>query len=362
MDSLMAMDSLVHGGSRSFPGAAATGRVLLGAVVVPALLLTGCSGDAGGAAAGKQVRDADIEAMPTERLDPEPSPAPERTEPTATATVVPPPEFDPAVAFDVVQYLADEIGPREATSDAFHEAAAWVDERFAELGYQVARVEVPVPRGDPSYRPEWGTVVEPGTSANVVADPDGFDPAEPHVVIGAHLDSVGVSPGAEDNASGVAVVLGLARLTAELPAAVPVRFIAFGAEEPRGPGDGMHHFGSQQYVRELSGSERDATIAMVSLDRVGVPAAAVPVCTGGTGTTDVRDALVDAANDAGVDAETCENRASDHWSFEKADIPAARLGSVPYGGYHSPGDRPSVVDPDQLDRVGTVVWQWLQGL
>jgi len=205
--------------------------------------------------------------------------------------------------------------------------------------------------------------VEAGRSENVIADPPGFDPAGPHVVIGAHLDTVAVAPGAEDNASGVAVVLELARMAAAEPPPVPVRFIAFGAEEPRGRGDDLHHFGSQDYVAALSAAERRAVRAMVSLDRVGVSADAVPVSTGGTGATAVLDALLAAADDAGVPArQDDQNRASDHWSFEKADIPAARLGSVPYAAYHSADDLPPVVDPRQLDRVGTIVWTWLQAL
>jgi hypothetical protein len=203
--------------------------------------------------------------------------------------------------------------------------------------------------------------VPEGESANVIADPAGFDPAEAHVVVGAHLATVPQAPGAEDNASGVAVMLELARMAAAEPPATPVRFIAFGAEEPRGPGDDLHHFGSQQYVADMPAAEREAMVAMVSLDRVGVAADQVPVCTGGTGTTSVLDALIDAADDAGVPAEPCENRASDHWSFEKADLPAARLGSVPYAGYHSPDDVPSVIDIDQLDRVGRIMWSWMAG-
>jgi hypothetical protein len=275
----------------------------------------------------------------------------------ATATYQPPPEFDAERALATVVHLAGEIGPREATSPAFHKAAGWVADQFAGLGYDVEQIEVPVPEGDPAYRPEWGTVVEPGTSANVIADPPGFDVEAPHVVIGAHLDSVAVAPGAEDNASGVAIVLELARLAAVTPLPVDVRFIAFGAEEPRGSGDRMHHFGSQQYVADLPST--DAVTAMVSLDRVGVTAASVPICTGGTGSTEVRNALLEGADGIDVAAHSCENRASDHWSFEKADVPAARLGSVPYAEYHSSRDRPGVVDQEQLERVGDIVWQWL---
>lgn len=328
------------------------------ALVSVALVLGACSG--GGANPAQVVQPGAQRGADDARAPGSPAGAPSLPVESVTATMAPPPEFDPAATFGTVEYLAAEIGPREGTSAAFHQAAEWVEQRFGDLGYTVTQVDVPVPAGDPSYRPEWGTVVEPGTSANVIADPAGFDPAEPHVVIGAHLDTVGVSPGAEDNASGVAAVLELARLAAEHPPELPVRFIAFGAEEPRGSGDGMHHFGSQQYVRDLP--DASAVVAMVSLDRVGVRAGDVPVCTGGTGTTAVTDALLAAAGDAGVSARRCENRASDHWSFEKADIPAARLGSVPYAGYHSPNDVPEVVDPDQLGRVGAIVWTWLLGL
>ena len=266
--------------------------------------------------------------------------------------------FDPAGAHATVEYLATRIGPREAASTAFDQAVNYVQSRFESLGYRVTTVPVPVPAGD-----SWGVPVGAGTSENVIADPPGFDPAKPHVVIGAHLDTVAVAPGAEDNASGVAVVLELARMAAEEPTPVPVRFVAFGAEEPRGRGDDLHHFGSQDYVAALSAGERRAVEAMVALDRVGVPANAVPVSTGGTGTAAVMEALLAAADRAGVPARRDDqNRASDHWSFEKADIPAARIGSVPYAAYHSADDLPSVVDSRQLDRVGTIMWTWLQTL
>ena len=56
------------------------------------------------------------------------------------------------------------------------------------------------------------------------------------------------------------------------------------------------------------------------------------------------------------------NTTSDHWSFEKAGIPAARLGSVPYAGYHSARDTPDVVNAGQLGRAGAVTWAWLRSL
>jgi acetylornithine deacetylase/succinyl-diaminopimelate desuccinylase-like protein len=110
----------------------------------------------------------------------------------------------PAALRDV-RHLASDIGPREATSHNFAEAAAFVETRFERLGYDVRRTKVRVPSGT-----SWGTPVRRGTSLNVIAEPDGFDASKPHVVIGAHLDTVPVAPGAEDNASGIAVMLQLA--------------------------------------------------------------------------------------------------------------------------------------------------------
>jgi Zn-dependent M28 family amino/carboxypeptidase len=259
----------------------------------------------------------------------------------------------PAALRDIV-HLAADIGPREATSDNFADAAMFVQSRFEHLGYDVRRTRVPVPSGS-----SWGTPVPRGTSLNVIAEPEGFMANEPHVVVGAHLDTVPVAPGAEDNASGIAVMLQLAAMVSQQSAALPVQFIAFGAEEPRGSGDASHHFGSRRFVADLSRSERRAIQAMVSLDRVGVRAAYVPICTATERGNRLRDAMRAAARQAEIPTRACTNFASDHWSFAKAGIPAVRLGSIPYAGYHSRGDVPRVVDRRQLDRVGRTVWAWL---
>lgn len=286
-----------------------------------------------------------------------PALSPTPTQPSAPTPTPTPVVFEVPNVTAVIDHLAGTIGPREASSPAFHQAADYVRAKLSGLGYQVSQAPVPVPAGI-----SWGVEVEEGTSANVIADPPAFDSTRPHVVVGAHLDSVPQAPGAEDNASGVGVLIELARMAAAEPPRLPVRFVAFGAEEPRGEGDDLHHFGSQLYVRELTEEQRRAVAGMVSLDRVGVAADYVPVCTGGQGATDVRDALVAAAETVSVPIRVCENRASDHWSFEKAALPSARLGSIPYAGYHSPGDVPSVVDAGQLGRVGQIMWAWLRSL
>jgi Zn-dependent M28 family amino/carboxypeptidase len=254
-----------------------------------------------------------------------------------------------------VRHLAQDIGPREATSPNFAQAADFVEKRFEDLGYRVRRNSVSVPAGN-----SWGTPVRKGRSVNVIAEPRGFDSRRRHVVVGAHLDTIPVSPGAEDNASGIAVLLELARLSSRQKPALPVQFIAFGAEEPRGTGDAWHHFGSQQYVADLSRTQRRATRAMVSLDRVGVKADYVPVCQGGPRGGDLRADLRATGRRADVRTRSCVNQSSDHWSYDKAGMPAVRLGSIPYSGYHSRRDTVSFVDRRQLTKVGRLMWTWLQ--
>lgn len=255
-----------------------------------------------------------------------------------------------------VRMLASGIGPREATSPAYRRAARRVQRRLDALGYAVRRQRLRVPAGV-----SWGVPVPAGRTWNVVASSRPLDPAKPHLLVGAHLDTVPQAPGAEDNASGVAVLLELARLAERERTRLPVVFVAFAAEEPRGDGDARHHFGSRAYVNRMSERQRRGLVGMVALDRVGV-GSVVPVCTGGVSPLRVRAGLVAAARALGVPSSTCaDNASSDHWQFERAGETAARLGSTPYAGYHSAGDVPAVVEPAQLGRVGRVAWRWLSG-
>ena len=274
------------------------------------------------------------------------------TSPAASTTPARPPSFDPAAAFATVRTLAG-LGPRETTSRAYRRAAAHVERRLAALGYRVSRQAVDVPAGN-----SWGIDVPAGVADNLLAVPDGFDADAPHRVVGAHLDTVPQAPGAEDNASGVAVLLELARMAAEAPPEVPVTFVVFAAEEPRGEGDDWHHFGSQHYVRQLDRRERDAVVGMVAVDRVGA-GRGVRIRAGDRGPRSVLRQLAAAAGRVGVAHTGGESTASDHWSFQKAGIAAARLGGTAYAGYHNADDVPDGLRRATLDANGRVAWAWL---
>jgi aminopeptidase YwaD len=281
-----------------------------------------------------------------------PSASPSST-PDSEPRAVRPADFDVRRATAAVRHLAGRIGPRHGTSPAFTRAADWVAGELTDLGYRVRRQRFDAPAGV-----SWGVPVPAGRSVNIVATLPGFDPTRPHVVVGAHLDTVPQAPGAEDNASGVGVVLAAAAAAAEHETRLPVVWVAFGAEEPRGPSDDDHHYGSRAYVASLGPAERAAVRAMVALDRVGV-GERVPV--GSAQESDpVQRALLAAAQRVGVPTTPDPfQRSSDHWSFVRDGLPGARLGSTPYAAYHSADDVPSVVDDAQLTRVGRLLLAWL---
>ncbi len=369
--------------------------LLLTATVLTAALLASCTGDGGegGVAAPAATttpstpateQPAELPSSPA--TEPAPSPSTEPTEladrtgpPGSTGPgpapsgpgpdppgPTPGPDVDlggpgvrPDAMLATVRLLAGRIGPREATSAAFGRAADAVQRTLRAYGYAVDRQRFRLPAGD-----SWGVPVDAGRSSNVIATPPGFDPARPHRVVGAHLDTVAVAPGAEDNASGVAVLLELARLSARLRGpgpALQTAFVAYGGEEPRGEGDDLHHFGSTAHVQRMPAAQRSALEAMISLDRVGV-GGSVPVCTGGLSPLRVRDDLLRLAGRLGLPATGCtDNTSSDHWSYEKAGVTVARLGSTPYAAYHSEADRPGVVQRAQLRRVAELAWAWVRG-
>ena len=327
------------------------------AAVLATVLLAGCTGEA------RPAGDAEREPATSSSADPSgvpdaaaPTPS-EPAEPSPTdpsrARAVRPDDLDARTAMAAVRHLAGTIGPRHATSPAYGRAVRWVAGELRDQGFDVRREPVAVPAGD-----SWGVPVTAGRSWNVVATPPGFDATRPHLVVGAHLDTVAVAPGAEDNASGVGVLLAAAEATAERRTRLPVVWIAFGAEEPRGPSDDDHHYGSRAHVAGLGPAERRALRGMVSVDRVGV-GGVVPV--GSAGESDpVQRELLAAAGRAGVPVVADPgSRSSDHWSYVRDGLPGARLGSTPYAAYHSAADLPGVVQVDQLRRTGRLLLAWL---
>ena len=105
-----------------------------------------------------------------------------------------------------------------------------------------------------------------GTMQNVVAIRRGTNPDAPVIVIGAHYDAYGELPGADDNASGVAALLELARTLPREPGSRTLHLVAFVNEEP--PLFGGDDMGSYRYARHLADSGVQVEL-MVSLEMLG---------------------------------------------------------------------------------------------
>ena len=100
---------------------------------------------------------------------------------------------------------------------------------------------------------------------NLVATLPGSDPGRPHLLVGAHYDTVPGTPGADDNASGIAVLLEAARLLAAQRPGTTIEFAAFTLEEPQGT---AYAVGSRAFVREARAAGKLYAGALI-LEMVG---------------------------------------------------------------------------------------------
>lgn len=150
-----------------------------------------------------------------------------------------------------VRVLADEIGERHyGEPKAYQMAADYIFDTFKDMGL--------VP-----YREQFGEETE---FTNIVVEQYGLRLPEEIIVVGAHYDTVWMTPGADDNASGVAVMLELARQLKLRKLDRTVRFIAFANEEY--PHFFTDEMGSLVHARQAS--ERGEQIrAMYSLEMLG---------------------------------------------------------------------------------------------
>ena len=172
----------------------------------------------------------------------------------------------------------------------------------------------------------------PGTypTSNVIAETRHGDPNKV-IVVGAHLDSVGVGPGINDNGSGSATILEIAEQMRKVKPRNKVRFIWFGAEE-----HGL--LGSEAYVASLPQSERDKIAAMLNFDMVGSPNFVRFVYDGDLSdseppeggappaSADIEDLFLDYFKSQGLETEpTAFDGRSDYGPFIFAGIPAGGL-------------------------------------
>ena len=201
---------------------------------------------------------------------------------------------------------------------------------------------------------------------NVVASLEGVGPlAEETLVIGAHYDHLGrggwgslaiganheIHNGADDNASGTAVLIELAHQLAarDEPLRRRILFIAFSAEE-------LGLIGSAKYVQDPL-VPLSSTIAMLNLDMVGRLRDG-KLTMYGTGTAAEWTSLVDQANaPLGLDIKRVPGGygPSDHASFFERGIPVLHLFTGFHNQYHRPSDDAELLNIDGMRQITELV-------
>jgi len=263
-----------------------------------------------------------------------------------------------------VNYLAGTIGERNMIAyPSLLKAAQYIEDTFKGLGYQVKSQEY---------------LVEMRKARNIIVEIRGSSRSSEIVVIGAHYDTVPNCPGADDNTSGVAVLLELARLLKDSHPARTIRLVAFvNEEDPYFETDNM---GSVVHARQ-SHKLKENIVAAVAFDMLGTysdaegsqhyppgfnlvyPSRANFI--GFVGDLSSRPLVRDAVRSfrAGTQFPS-EGSAvpawiegvswSDHWSFWQEGYPAIMVTDTSFfrnPHYHEPDDKPATLDYDRMARV-----------
>ena len=152
----------------------------------------------------------------------------------------------------IVETLAGRYPSRHGSNPKVLEgAASFIEQEFTSLGYQVQF----------QWYESDGRQVR-----NIIVEKKGEHPGKASIMIGAHYDTVVGTPGADDNATGVAGLIELSRLLNEHKNSRTIRFVAFPHEEP--PYFYTQRMGSRQYARKLRESG-ERIFAMLTLEMIG---------------------------------------------------------------------------------------------
>jgi hypothetical protein len=202
-------------------------------------------------------------------------------------------------------------------------------------------------------------------TANVAARLVGSRESDRVIVVGAHMDHLGfgtdaslapgsqeIHNGADDNASGVAVMLETCSALAAIDAKkrpFDVVCIAFGAEE-------MGLLGSKHYVKSLGDGERKQIAAMLNFDMVG-RLGADGLVVAGAGTSKAWAGLLDAHRGELVVKPTDDGYGpSDHGSFYEVGIPVLHFFTGPHEDYHRPTDDLEKINVEGAAQVGALAF------
>ncbi|HLT88579.1 MAG TPA: M20/M25/M40 family metallo-hydrolase [Sphingobacterium sp.] len=258
-----------------------------------------------------------------------------------------------------IYYLADDKMQGRATgSKQVKKAAKYIEKHFKQYGLK--------PKGEKGYRQSFEARVRRVVVKDSIRQADNIigyvDNDAPYtIVIGAHYDHLGdgrqggsrdslgvgeIHNGADDNASGVAGLLELARhySSNDIKESFNLLFIAFGAEE-------LGLVGSR-YFTENPTIPLENIHWMLNMDMIGRYNPDNGVAVIGYGTSSKFPAIFEnITNDIKFNLSRDGNGGSDQTSFYRKDIPVLFFHTGGHDDYHKPGDDPEKIDYNALESI-----------
>jgi len=285
-----------------------------------------------------------------------------------------------------IQLLASSPRNSRENIEQHTNAVDWIAREFESIGLRTERQMFDIPQQSPAR-----------SGTNIIGELNHADSTSPLILIGAHFDTFTGSPGADDNASGVAAMLECARVLADSASSASERrvtFVAFDAEEMQPPAEGLH--GSTAYVDKLLAGSRPS--AAIIFDSIGFSSSTIKqrlpgsfrilfrkafkalrhqnfesnslvILSKGKG-RNISMQLEKSASDADINLAILplevpwwmpvvrNLRRSDHVPFWLAGVPAVMIsdtGNFRNPHYHQPTDTPDTVDVELVARAARTV-------
>lgn len=275
---------------------------------------------------------------------------------------------------DVAFLASDALEGRQTGTEGEKKAAKYISERFAELGLLAKGTTNYLqpftfkPKTNPHDEVKFdvngdGTI----TGNNVIGFVD--NKAENTIIIGAHYDHLGfggegslyrdsikaIHNGADDNASGIAILLNLAARLKEKNTNNNYLFMAFSGEE-------MGLLGSNYFIKNPTINTKKVSY-MINMDMVGRMKKDSTLAVYGTGTSPIFKQVLKSHNDNFklVQQESGVGP-SDHTSFYLADMPVLHFFTGQHEDYHKPGDDSEKLNYDGMYLISDYIFNIISDL
>lgn len=269
---------------------------------------------------------------------------------------------------DVTFLASDELEGREIGTEGEKKAAAYLVDRFTAIGLNPAGTDNYIQEFEvtPAQNPHEQAKVGAGgdsltiVGTNIVGMID--NPGDEIIIIGAHFDHLGyggvsslyrgdslVHNGADDNASGVAVMIQLAELLKKEQLQKDILFIGFSGEE-----EGL--WGSNYFSKNPT-IDLSKVSAMINMDMVGKLDEQKALAIHGTGTSPSWEGLLNKVNSDSISLlfRPSGIGPSDHTSFYLQDIPVLHFFTGQHEDYHKPTDDSEKLNYEGMAKIALMI-------